>query len=128
MEVVFGPLYSEDAVESGLTTDKADMLFASIPYKVLPQFHRQAFEQVKERDKAFYDRLAAAGFMLDFGDDDSGLFLKYVRRGSGYSIDVDACELIADGTITLTSGPGLGVEPIEPDPVVTNDGSQHPAD
>src|SRR3546814_16302937 len=80
------------------------MLFASIPYKVLPQFHRQAFEQVKERDKAFYDRLAAAGFMLDFGDDESGLFLKYVRSGSGYSIDVGACELIADGTIKLKSG------------------------
>ncbi|WP_312728613.1 NAD(P)/FAD-dependent oxidoreductase, partial [Stutzerimonas kunmingensis] len=128
MEVVFGPLYSEDAVESGLTTDKADMLFASIPYKVLPQFHRQAFEQVKERDKAFYDRLAAAGFMLDFGDDESGLFLKYVRRGSGYYIDVGACELIADGTIKLKSGPGLGVDHIEPDAVVLNDGSRLPAD
>jgi len=128
MEVVFGPLYSEDAIESGLTTDKADMLFASIPYKVLPQFHRQAFEQVKERDKAFYDRLAAAGFMLDFGDDESGLFLKYVRRGSGYYIDVGACELIADGTIKLKSGPGLGVDHIEPDAVVLNDGSRLPAD
>lgn len=128
MDVVFGPLYSEDAVESGLTTDKADMLFASIPYKVLPQFHRQAFEQVKERDKAFYDRLAAAGFMLDFGDDESGLFLKYVRRGSGYYIDVGACELIADGTIKLKSGPGLGVDHIEPDAVVLNDGSRLSAD
>jgi len=105
MEVVFGPLYS-----------------------VLPQFHRQAFEQVKERDKAFYDRLAAAGFMLDFGDDESGLFLKYVRRGSGYYIDVGACELIADGTIKLKSGPGLGVDHIEPDAVVLNDGSRLPAD
>ena len=28
--------------------------------------------------------------MLDFGDDGSGLFMKYLRRGSGYYIDVGA--------------------------------------
>ena len=125
MEVVFGPLYSEDAVESGLTTDKADMLFASIPYKVLPQFHRQAFEQVKERDKAFYDRLAAAGFMLDFGDDESGLFLKYVRRVSGYYIDVGACDLVADGRIKLAHGQ---VDHLTETAVVLADGTELAAD
>lgn len=128
MDLVFGPLYSEDALEKGVTTDKADMLFASIPYKVMPEFHRQAFEQVKARDKDFYDRLAAAGFMLDFGDDGSGLFMKYVRRGSGYYIDVGASELIANGTIKLKSGKGLNVERIEPDAVVLNDGTRLPAD
>ncbi|PZP24630.1 NAD(P)/FAD-dependent oxidoreductase [Pseudomonas kuykendallii] len=128
MELVFGPLYSEDALEQGLTTDKADMLFASIPYKVMPEFHRKVFDQVRERDKAFYERLAAAGFMLDFGDDDSGLFMKYVRRGSGYYIDVGACELIANGTIKLKSAPGLGVERIEEDAVLLNDGTRLPAD
>src|SRR5690606_26467037 len=121
MDIVFGPLYSEDAVEQGLTTDKADMLFASTPYKVMPEFHRQAFEQVKARDKEFYERLSAAGFMLDFGDDESGLFLKYVRRGSGYYIDVGASELIANGTIKLKSAPGLSVERIEQDAVVLSD-------
>ena len=34
--------------------------------------------------------------MLDFGDDDSGLFMKYLRRGSGYYIDVGASELVAE--------------------------------
>jgi hypothetical protein len=32
--------------------------------------------------------------MLDFGEDGSGLFMKYLRRGSGYYIDVGACELV----------------------------------
>jgi len=128
MDLVFGGLYSEDAVESGLTTDKADMLFASIPYKVMPGFHRPVFEAIKERDKDFYDGLSKAGFMLDFGDDDSGLFMKYVRRGSGYYIDVGASELIANGTIKLKSAPGLGVERIEADAVVLSDGSRLPAD
>lgn len=128
MDLVFGGLYSEDAVESGLTTDKADMLFASIPYKVMPDFHRPVFDLIKARDKDFYEGLSQAGFMLDFGDDESGLFMKYVRRGSGYYIDVGASALIADGTIKLKSAPGLGVERIEADTVVLNDGSRLPAD
>lgn len=128
MEEVFGPLYSEDALEQGVTTDKADMLFASIPYKVMPTFHKQAFEAVKARDKDFYDRLTSAGFMLDFGDDDSGLFMKYVRRGSGYYIDVGASELIANGTIKLKSAPGLGVDHLEEAAVVLSDGTRLPAD
>jgi putative flavoprotein involved in K+ transport len=128
MELVFGGLYSEDALEAGLTTDKADMLFASIPYKVMPSFHKPIFDAIKTRDKDFYERLAKAGFMLDFGDDESGLFLKYVRRGSGYYIDVGASELIANGTIKLKSAPGLGVDHIEADAVVLNDGSRLAAD
>ena len=128
MELVFGGLYSEDALEQGLTTDKADMLFASIPYKVMPSFHKSAFDAIKARDKDFYAGLEKAGFMLDFGDDDSGLFMKYVRRGSGYYIDVGASQLIADGTIKLKSAPGLGVEKIEADAVLLSDGTRLPAD
>ena len=37
----------------------------------------------------FYRRLEKAGFLLDYGDDNSGLFMKdLLRRGSGYYIDV----------------------------------------
>ena len=49
-------------------------------------------------------RLETAGFMLDFGEDETGLCMKYIRRGSGYYIDVGASELIADGEIKLKSG------------------------
>jgi putative flavoprotein involved in K+ transport len=42
--------------------------------------------------------------MLDFGVDGSGLFVKYLRRGSGYYIDVGASELVANGSIKLKSG------------------------
>lgn len=128
MEFLFAGLYSEDALDSGLSTDKADMLFASIPYKIMGDFHRPVFDAIRERDQDFYAGLEKAGFMLDFGDDDSGLFLKYVRRGSGYYIDVGASQLIADGTIKLKSGAGLGVEHIEADAVVLNDGTRLPAD
>jgi len=125
MEVVLGPLYSEQAVQSGITTEIADLTFASIPYKILPQFHIPAFQQIAERDAEFYASLSQAGFKLDFGDDGSGLFLKYLRRGSGYYIDVGASNLIIKGEIKLKSGQ---VSEITPDGVKLSDGTELPAD
>ncbi|MFV8396147.1 NAD(P)-binding domain-containing protein [Corynebacterium hindlerae] len=121
MKHVFGPLYSEDAVEAGIDTDTADMLFASWPYKLLPEVQREVFNTIREEDADYYQRLQDAGFMLDFGDDDSGLFLKYLRRGSGYYIDVGACELVANGSIELHSH--CSIDHFTRDGVVLTDGA-----
>ncbi|GAC1401936.1 MAG: NAD(P)/FAD-dependent oxidoreductase [Candidatus Velthaea sp.] len=126
MEQALGGLYSERAVKAGMTTEKADLTFASIPYKIMPQFQVPVYRKIAELDAGFYERLRKAGFMLDFGDDESGLFMKYLRRGSGYYIDVGASELIADGKIKLKSG--VGVKEIKPHAVVLSDGSELPAD
>jgi putative flavoprotein involved in K+ transport len=104
MDIALGALYSEQAVANGITTDKADLIFASIPYKMLPAIQRAGCDEMKKRDAAFYKRLEKAGFKLDFGADETGLFMKYLRRGSGYYIDVGACDLIADGKIKLAHG------------------------
>ena len=90
MDLGLGDLYSERAVAAGMTTEKADLTFASLPYRIMHEFQIPIYDAIRERDKDFYDRLAAAGFELDWGDDDSGLFMKYLRRGSGYYIDVGA--------------------------------------
>ena len=79
------------------------MIFASIPYKILPQFQIPIYKKMAEVDKEFYNRLEKAGFMLDWGEDDSGLFMKFLRRGSGYYIDVGASQLIIEGKIKLKS-------------------------
>src|SRR5258708_18992224 len=94
-------LYSEQAVQSGMTTAKADLIFASLRYKILHEFQIPVYNAIRERDADYYKRLEKAGFLLDYGDDDSGLFMKYLRRGSGYYIDVGASELIANGSINL---------------------------
>lgn len=126
MREVFGPLYSEEALEAGVDTGTADLLFASWPYKVLPEVQKEVFDKVREVDKDFYDRLEKAGFLLDFGDDDSGLFLKYLRRGSGYYIDVGASELVADGEIPVRSG--VSIDEVRERSVVLSDGTELPAD
>jgi putative flavoprotein involved in K+ transport len=125
MDIGLGDLYSERAVAAGMTTEKADLTFASLPYRIMHEFQIPLYNAMRERDKEFYDRLTAAGFELDWGDDDSGLFMKYLRRGSGYYIDVGACDLVADGRIKLAHGQ---VDRLTEDSVVLADGTELPAD
>jgi putative flavoprotein involved in K+ transport len=119
-------LYSEDALERGITTAKADLLGASVPYAILHHFATPTTEAIRKQDADLYARLEKAGFLLDFGDDGSGLFVKYIRRGSGYYIDVGASELVANGSIKLKSG--VGVDRITENSVILSDGSELPAD
>jgi putative flavoprotein involved in K+ transport len=126
MELALGGLYSDAAVKAGVTTDKADLIFASIPYKIMAPMQVPVYDEMKKRDADLYARLEKAGFMLDFGVDGSGLFMKYLRRGSGYYIDVGASELVANGSIKLRSG--VNIERINPKSVTLSDGTELPAD
>ena len=125
MDIGLGDLYSERALAAGMTTEKADLTFASLPYRIMHEFQIPLYDQMRERDKEFYDRLEAAGFELDWGADGSGLFMKYLRRGSGYYIDVGACDMVADGRIKLAHGQ---VDRLTEDSVVLADGTELPAD
>ncbi|MAB00836.1 MAG: FAD-dependent oxidoreductase [Stappia sp.] len=125
MDVGLGALYSEEAVRNGVTTEKADLIFASLPYRIMHEFQIPAYEEMKRRDADFYDALEKAGFWLDWGDDGSGLFMKYLRRGSGYYIDIGASQLIIDGKIKLKRGQ---VAEIVEDGVVLEDGTKLEAD
>jgi putative flavoprotein involved in K+ transport len=125
MDIALGDLYSEKALANGITTEKADLIFASLPYKIMHEFQIPTYKKIAEKDKEFYDKLEAAGFLHDFGEDGSGLFLKYLRRGSGYYIDVGAADLIADQKINLVRGQ---IDHLTEDSVVLKDGKKLPAD
>jgi putative flavoprotein involved in K+ transport len=125
LDIGLGALYSEQAVADGMTTEKADLTFASLPYRILADFQIPLYEQMAERDADFYARLERAGFLHDWGEDGSGLFMKYLRRASGYYIDVGASELVADGRIKLQVGQ---VQRLSRDGVVMEDGTELPAD
>jgi putative flavoprotein involved in K+ transport len=125
MEFGLGQLYSERAVQSGMTTAKADLIFASIPYRIMNQFQKPIYDKIREVDADFYKALEGSGFQLDFGADESGLFMKYLRRGSGYYIDVGASQLIIDGKIKLVAGQ---VQEIGRDRVYLDNGRELPAD
>ncbi len=125
LEVGLEDLYSEKAVAQGITTDVADLIFASLPYKALAALQKPQCDEIRKRDADFYQRLEQAGFLLDFGSDETGLMMKYLRRGSGYYIDVGASALVADGSIKLQTGQ---VARISPAGVVMEDGLELPAD
>ena len=108
MDIGFGALYSEEAVAGGITTERADLAFASVPFALMAERNRQATRRMEERDADLLRRLGDAGFRTDSGVDGSGLMMKAFRTGSGYYIDVGGSELIADGRVAVRSG----VEPI----------------
>ena len=126
MELAMGDLYSERAVASGIDTDTADLIFASVPYKIMPTFHIPVYQEMARRDAEFYSKLEQAGFLLDWGDDNSGLFMKYLRSASGFCIDVGAGQLIIDGHVKLRSK--VNIQQIKEKSVVLCDGSELPAD
>ena len=126
MELALGGLYSEEAVRNGIDHHTADLIFASVPYRIMHALHVPVYEEMALRDADLYERLEKAGFMLDFGDDGSGLFMKYLRRGSGYYIDVGASEMVADGRIKLKSG--VTVTEVTESTVKLSDDSELPAD
>ena len=125
MEIGLSALYSEQAVRGGMTTAKADLIFASLPYKILPELQKPVYDKIREVDADFYKGLEAAGFLLDYGPDGAGLFVKYLQRGSGYYIDVGASQLIIDRKIKLAHG---AVREITRDAVVLENGETLPAD
>lgn len=118
-------LYSEDALSKGITTEIADLLFASVPYRVMPVMHSHGVVKVRREDQEFYERLQNAGLALDFGEDDSGLLMKYIRRASGYIVDFGTSELIANHTITVQQGQ---IRAMSPTGVILDGGSEIEAD
>jgi len=126
LEHAWGRLYSEAALERGITTDIADLTLASIPHKVLPALQKPLYQTIAKRDAWLYDGLTRAGFLHDFGPDGSGIHCAYLRRGAGYYIEVGASKMIVDGEIRLASG--AGVARLEERRVVLEDGRELPAD
>ncbi|RUX34533.1 NAD(P)/FAD-dependent oxidoreductase [Mesorhizobium sp. M2A.F.Ca.ET.042.01.1.1] len=121
MDVGF-EIFSEKALARGITTDKADMIVASTPFALVPKGQRALYDVIRARDADFYKRLSDSGFAIDFGEDETGLLMKAYRTGSGYYIDVGACELILNGEIKVKSG--VGIKSLTPAGILFEDGSE----
>lgn len=120
METSLKGLYDEEAAKT-MDVNTADLTFSGIPFKVLPSLHQECVKDQKVKDAVLLEGLEKAGFLLDYGDDESGLFVKYLRRGSGYYIDVGCCELIAAGKIKIAAG--REVKRLKPREVELDDGT-----
>lgn len=119
MELGF-EMYSEAALARGIDVDRADLLAAATPFALFTQGQRELYARIRARDADFYARLAASGFLFDFGEDDSGLMMKALRTASGYYIDVGTSDLIASGQIGVIAGQGVAA--MVPEGLVLDDG------
>lgn len=89
-------IYSE-----GIPMEDCDLLATSMPYPELIRAYQLSTAEMREVDKPLLDGLTKRGFQLDFGEDDTGFQMKYLRRGGGYYFNVGCSDLIVDGTISL---------------------------
>jgi len=81
--------------------DDIDLITAAIPYPLLREAYQGLTKKMRSIDKDLLDGLASAGFETDFGVDDTGFHMMYLRRGGGYYIDVGCSRLIAEGQIAV---------------------------
>ena len=125
MDLAFD-IYSEQATADGIDVDKADLIAAATPFALQPAAQRALYERIRARDADFYQRLQATGFLLDFGDDETGLMMKAYRTGSGYYVDVGASELIINGDIKVKAG--VAIDTLTPTGIRFADGTEIAAD
>ncbi len=125
MDLAFD-IYSEAAVADGIDVDRADMIAAARPFALQPEAQRALYDRIRARDADFYKRLEASGFLLDFGEDETGLMMKAYRTGSGYYVDVGASKLIISGEIKVKAG--VPIERLTPSGILFADGTEVRAD
>ena len=89
-------IYSE-----GIPFDDCDLLATSMPYPVLQRSYQVSTAKGRIVDKALLEALAARGFRLWFGEDETGFQMMYLRRGGGYYFNVGCSELIISGAVKL---------------------------
>ncbi|KAF2762101.1 dimethylaniline monooxygenase (N-oxide forming) [Pseudovirgaria hyperparasitica] len=112
--------------ENGPPVDDADLWLWGLPSELFKTQQARVHRLQRDNDKELLDGLEKAGFKVDKGPGDGGLFIKYFQRGGGYYIDVGASKLIGEGKIKVKQGQEIG-EILEHE-MLFADGTKLPAD
>jgi putative flavoprotein involved in K+ transport len=110
----------------GIPIEDCDLLATAMPYPVLVQAYQLSTAASRAVDQPLLDGLAARGFRLDFGEDDTGFQMKYLRRGGGYYFNIGCSDLIVAGEVGLLQYDDI--ERFVRDGVQLRDGSIVPAE
>ncbi|RFU79690.1 flavin-containing monooxygenase [Trichoderma arundinaceum] len=120
-------LHSGTYEEGGPPTEDCDVNSQSMPIPIQFAFNVYKTNAIKTVDQGILQGLAKAGFQLDYAEDGSGIYRKYVTRGGGYYIDVGCSQLIIDGKVKIKSNPG-GIKSFTSEGLLLADGSELKAD
>ncbi len=110
----------------GIPIEDCDLLATATPYPVLVRAYQLSTAASRAVDQPLLDGLAARGFRLDFGEDDTGFQMKYLRRGGGYYFNIGCSDLIVTGEVGLLQYDHI--ERFVRDGVQLRDGSIVPAE
>ena len=113
--------------EHGPPTEDADIAGQSLPIPVQFALNVGLTDRIKEAEKANIEGLNKVGFKIDFGNDGSGIYRKYITRGGGYYIDVGCSDLIIKGEIKVEQSPN-GIKGFTEKALVLADGRELEAD
>ncbi|KAK0609284.1 putative indole-3-pyruvate monooxygenase YUCCA8 [Lasiodiplodia hormozganensis] len=113
--------------DCGPPTADADVYGQSLPIPVQFALNVGLTARIAERERDSIAGLERAGFSVDFGEDGSGIYRKYVTRGGGYYVDVGASRLVVEGKVKVVRC-AEGIEGLEGEAVVLADGRRVPAD
>ena len=94
--MVHSVYYDED-----LPLEECDMIAAASSYPLLVKGYQAAVVKMKEVDKDLLDGLAARGFKLDWGEDETGHQMKFRRRHGGYYLNCGCSDLVITGEVGL---------------------------
>jgi putative flavoprotein involved in K+ transport len=125
-ELCAGGGYSEDAVAAGLDASTADLLGQAMPYALRVPCLQEWVQDVKTKDAKFYTQLEQKGWMQDWGEDATGLYMMFIRRFGGFYFDIGASQRIIDGHIKLQTQ--AEISEVRPRSVVLNSGEELPCD
>lgn len=110
----------------GLPVDECDLLLTSLPFPVLVRSYQLAALESRRQDEKLLEGLTAAGFRLDFQENDTGFQMRYHQRGGGYYFNVGCSDLIIQRKIGLIQF--SDIERFVAEGARMRDGSTEPAD
>jgi putative flavoprotein involved in K+ transport len=85
----------------GTPFEDCDLLATSMPFPVLLRSYQLSTADMRRHDEKLLQGLEAAGFKLDFQENDAGFQLRYHERGGGYYFNVGCSDLIIRGEVGL---------------------------
>ncbi|UNI17717.1 hypothetical protein JDV02_004039 [Purpureocillium takamizusanense] len=120
-------LHTGSYEEGGPPTEDCDLVGQSMPNAVQFALNVHGTKAISAVDEETLTGLARAGFQLDYGEDRSGIYRKYITRGGGYYIDVGCSQLIIDGKVKVKVS-RQGVRRFVPHGLVLAEGTELAAD
>jgi putative flavoprotein involved in K+ transport len=110
----------------GTPFEDCDLLATSMPFPVLLRSYQLSTAEMRRHDEKLLEGLEAAGFKLDFQENDAGFQLRYHERGGGYYFNVGCSDLIIRGEVGLLQF--SDIERFVPEGARLRDGSTVPAE